>query len=55
MFLFTPQIWFWGVNDVPASIKNGSPNMAEFGTPKATFESSSCDMDSFFDEEQMIM
>lgn len=49
------QIWFWNVNDAPASIKSGSPNMSEFGTPKATFESSTCDMNSYFDEEQMIM
>lgn len=29
--------------------------MAEFGTPKAFFASDQCDMDSYFDPEQMLM
>jgi hypothetical protein len=48
-------MWFFTTSTVPESIKNGSPNMDEFGTPKAVFESSSCDMSTFFDDEQMIM
>lgn len=29
--------------------------MSTFGEPKAYFSSDQCDMDTFFDEEQMLM
>jgi len=49
------KIWFFTASAIPDSIKNGSPDMSEFGTPKAFFGSDQCDMDSFFDPEQMLI
>lgn len=49
------KIWFWERSDIPSSITNGSPDMSTFGNPKADFGSSTCDMDTYFDDEQMII
>lgn len=49
------KIWFWKRSDIPASILSGSPDMSTFGSPKAHFGSSTCNMDTFFDDEQMLI
>jgi hypothetical protein len=49
------QMWTFGRNAVPPSIKNRSstPVLAEFGAPVANFQGS-CDFDAHFLNHQMI-
>ncbi|KAG8982997.1 hypothetical protein FRB94_008174 [Tulasnella sp. JGI-2019a] len=53
------NIWFWARNDatVPASVLNGAGTIkiADLGEPYANFSNASCDMNTFFGPEAIII
>ncbi|GAA5861817.1 hypothetical protein JCM3774_001312 [Rhodotorula dairenensis] len=50
------SIWFWshGSKDLPENIAQGSPDMATWGKPSATWPKSSCDIAKYFADQELI-
>ncbi|KAI0365645.1 hypothetical protein BV20DRAFT_723497 [Pilatotrama ljubarskyi] len=51
------NIWFWTRKDVPDSVTNAKKTIdpSSWGTPSAAFASDSCDINSFFAPQQMVI
>ncbi|KAJ8468523.1 hypothetical protein ONZ51_g9591 [Trametes cubensis] len=51
------SIWFWTRKDVPDSVTNANTTIdpSSWGTPSASFASSSCDINKFFGPQQMVI
>ncbi|KAI0645466.1 concanavalin A-like lectin/glucanase domain-containing protein [Trametes meyenii] len=51
------NIWFWSRNNVPDSVTNAGKTIdpSSWGTPSASFGSSSCDINKFFAPQQMVI
>ncbi|KAL1942511.1 hypothetical protein VTO73DRAFT_6113 [Trametes versicolor] len=51
------SIWFWTRNSVPDSVTNANKTIdpSGWGTPSASFGSSSCDINEFFAPQQMVI
>lgn len=48
------NIWFFSNSSVPSDITSGSPDPSGWGTPAASFGGSDCDIDSHFNELQIV-
>jgi hypothetical protein len=55
------RVWFFPRTQIPASINAGTPNMTDFGTPRANFEflavndtNTNCTVDKSFAHHQII-
>lgn len=47
------QIFFWGHDNVPSDLTNGSPNPASWGQPVALFKGD-CDIGSHFQSQNIV-
>ncbi|GAA5928419.1 glycoside hydrolase family 16 protein [Sporobolomyces koalae] len=48
------SIWSFLRDEIPDDITNGTPNPAKWGTPKARWEASSCDMSKYFASQNLV-
>ncbi|KAI0673184.1 concanavalin A-like lectin/glucanase domain-containing protein [Trametes maxima] len=50
-------IWFWSRNNVPSSVSSASDSIdpSSWGTPSASYPSSSCDISEFFTPQQLVL
>lgn len=50
-------IWFWGRNSIPADVSSGGNTVdpSTWGTPSASWPSSSCNISEFFKPQQMVI
>ncbi|GAA6042301.1 hypothetical protein JCM8097_000627 [Rhodosporidiobolus ruineniae] len=48
------SIWFWPRADIPANIISGSPDSATWGDPSASWPKSSCDIASYFGDQNLV-
>jgi hypothetical protein len=48
------RVWFFGRDDIPSSVTDGSPDISEFGLPMANFQGS-CDIDTHFANHSIII
>ncbi|KAI4848306.1 hypothetical protein E4T44_04013, partial [Aureobasidium sp. EXF-8845] len=48
------RVWFFGRNEIPSSVTEGSPNVTEFGLPMANFQGS-CNIDTHFANHSIII
>ena len=47
-------VWFFERSAIPGDITDGSPNVAGWGTPTASFSRSGCDFDTYFSQNNIV-
>lgn len=48
------NIWFFARGSIPDDITSGTPDPTTWGTPVAQFSADSCDIDSHFQNQQIV-
>ena len=48
------KIWFFSRNNIPQCIKDGHPDVTQFGKPQVMFSGAQCDIDSHFKEHRLV-
>ncbi|PCH43204.1 glycoside hydrolase family 16 protein [Wolfiporia cocos MD-104 SS10] len=51
------EIWFWSRSDIPSSISNATTSIStdDWGTPSASYPASSCDIETYFKPQQIVL